>query len=215
MLWSEVFFSLNPERIFFYNLFIYGYTGSSWLHVLSLIAANRGYSLRYMGFSLWWLLSLQSRCSRVHGLPELWLTVLITPRHMGASWTRDWTYVPALVGRFLTTRPPGKSEHFIFVLLQVELECLVGHIWASFISWILRASPCLAQNKIQEQKSIKILNRPSLVLKKSVGNMTSTRWALSCLFRRSFQWSLIGLNNRWISVCNPLCHFLQELLFSI
>ena len=137
--------------------------------MLSLIAASRGYSLRYMGFSLWWLLSLQNRCSRVRGLLELWLMVLITPRHVGASWTRDWTCVPALVGRFLTTRPPGKSEHFIFVLLQVELEHLVGHIWASFISWILRASPCLAQNKIQEQKFVKILNRPFFGSQKECG----------------------------------------------
>ena len=28
---------------------------------------------------------------------------------------------PALVDKFLTTRPPGKSEHFIFVL-QVEFS---------------------------------------------------------------------------------------------
>ena len=42
-------------------LFIYGCIGSSLLSGLSLVAASGGYSsLRCAGFSLWWLLLLQS-----------------------------------------------------------------------------------------------------------------------------------------------------------
>ena len=36
---------------------------------------------------------------------ELWCPGLVAPRHVGSSWTRDQTSVPALQGGFLTTRP--------------------------------------------------------------------------------------------------------------
>ena len=40
---------------------------------------------------------------------SLWCTGLVALRHVGSSWTRDRTHVPALAGKFLTTGPPGES----------------------------------------------------------------------------------------------------------
>ena len=63
----------NPHKrddfFFLINLFIYLYFWLRWVfiavHGLSLAAASRGYSLlRYVGFSLRWLLLLQSTGSR-------------------------------------------------------------------------------------------------------------------------------------------------------
>ena len=60
----------NPERFFFKNLFtLFIYFWLRWVfvavHGLSLVAVNGGYSsLRCAGFSLWWLLLLQSMGSR-------------------------------------------------------------------------------------------------------------------------------------------------------
>ena len=46
---------------------------------------------------------------------KLWHTGLAALRHVESSWTRDWTCVPTLAGRFLSTVPPVKS-HFLFDL---------------------------------------------------------------------------------------------------
>ena len=63
-------------------------------HGLSLVAESRGYSsLRCAGFSLWWLLLLQSTGSRLTGLVAL--------RHMGSSRTRARTRVPCIGRRIL------------------------------------------------------------------------------------------------------------------
>ena len=115
------------------NLFIYLWLGWVFVaaHGLSLIAVSRGYSsLRCTGFSLWWLLLLQSKGSRHAGFSscgtwaqqlwlagsrvqaqQLWCTGLVAPWHVGSSWTRAWTVSLALAGRFLTTAPPGKPEN--------------------------------------------------------------------------------------------------------
>ena len=75
---------------------------------LSLVAASRGYSLLWCaGFSLRWLLLLQSMGSRLSGLHQLWCTDLVAPRHVGSSWTRARTCVPCIGRRILnhcTTR---------------------------------------------------------------------------------------------------------------
>ena len=73
-------------------------------HRLSLVAASGGYSsLRCAGFSLWWLLLLQSMGSRRAGFSscgswaqQLWHMGLVAPRHVGSSWTRDWTRGPCI-----------------------------------------------------------------------------------------------------------------------
>ena len=41
-----------------------------------------------------------------------WCTGLVVSQHAGSSWTRDQTCVPALVGGFFTTEPPGKLDKY-------------------------------------------------------------------------------------------------------
>ena len=75
---------------------------------LSLVAASGGYSLLWCaGFSLQWLLLLQSTGSRCTGFSscvrwaqQLWRTGLVAPRHVGSSPTRDRTRVPC-IGRWI------------------------------------------------------------------------------------------------------------------
>ena len=104
--WSE---SLS---FFFFNfiyLFIFGCVGPSLLHEgFSLVAASGGYSsLQCMGFSLRWLLLLQSTGPRCMGFSscgtraqQLWRTGLVAPQHVGSSRTRARTRVPC-IGRWI------------------------------------------------------------------------------------------------------------------
>ena len=67
---SKFHICINIQYLFL-SLFIY--LGLCWVviavHRLSLVAMSRGYSLLgHAGFSLWWLLLLQSTVSRVLGL---------------------------------------------------------------------------------------------------------------------------------------------------
>ena len=122
---------------FFQNLFIYlfiylfMYLWLRWVFVaacgLSLVAASRGYSsLRCAGFSLQWLLLLQSTGSRhvgsvvvarglqrEHGLQVHRLSSCGTwTQLLQGMWDLPRTGLepvsPTLAGRFLTTAPPGK-----------------------------------------------------------------------------------------------------------
>ena len=95
-------------RLYFYFLFIY-----SWLlwvfvaaHELSLAAASRGSALAVVGG----LFLLQSASSRVRRLPWLWHMGLVAPWHVGSPRQGIKPVSPALQGRFLTTRPPGKPK---------------------------------------------------------------------------------------------------------
>ena len=118
---------MSLDFYFFFNfiyLFIY-----SWLHWvfvaargLSLHVASRGYSsLQCAGFSLQWLLLLQSTGSRHAGFSSCGLRA---PERRGSScgaraqllrgmWDLPGPGLepvfPALAGGFLTTAPPGKS----------------------------------------------------------------------------------------------------------
>ena len=89
-----------------------------------------------MGFSLWGLLSLQSMVSRQCQLSSrgTWAQLL------HGLWDLPGLGIelvsPTLSGRFLTTKPPGKSPIFFFNLYWnglVELgvltigDCLNGH----------------------------------------------------------------------------------------
>ena len=62
------------------------------------------------GFSLCWLLLLQSTSSRMRGLQWLWHTSLIALHYVESSWTRDRTHVPC-IGRWVLNHRtlPGKS----------------------------------------------------------------------------------------------------------
>ena len=48
--------------------------------------------------------------SSFHGISQArileWVVISVS---RGSSWPRDWTHVSCLVGRFLTTGPPGKT----------------------------------------------------------------------------------------------------------
>ena len=103
---------------------------------ISLAAASRGYSwLRCMGFSLRWLLLLQSSGSRragsvavAHGLNSCGLQSLerrLSSCGARAEFLRSmWDLPgpgfepvsPALAGRFITTVPPGKPPGITFEL---------------------------------------------------------------------------------------------------
>ena len=110
--------------LFSFYLFIYFWLPQVFVAArgLSLVTAIEGQSLlQCMGFSLRWLLLLQSMVSRAHRLwqlqlahskvcaQQLWCISLVTLMHVGSSWTRDQTHTPALAGGFLTTGQPGKS----------------------------------------------------------------------------------------------------------
>ena len=109
--------NMSDFRLYFIFFFF------SWLHWvfvvahgLSLVAANGGYSsLRCAGFSLRWLLFLQSTDSRRTG------SVVVAYRlscsaACGISPGPGLKPVsPALAGRFLTTAPPAKSLGSTFI----------------------------------------------------------------------------------------------------
>ena len=52
--------------------------------------------------------------SRACGVQQLGCTGLVALLHVGSSWTRDRTHVPALAGEFLPTEPPGQSHRSHF-----------------------------------------------------------------------------------------------------
>ena len=93
----------------------FGSTGSLLLHVgfLQLWQVGAILQLRGMGFSLPWLLLLQSmgsQCSGsilvAHGFQRMGLVV---PLDVGSSRMRDQIHVPCVARQILTTGPPRKS----------------------------------------------------------------------------------------------------------
>ena len=95
-------------------------------HRLSLVAASRGCSLlRCVGFSLQWLLLLQSTGSRRAGFSSCGSWALerrLSSCGTGLSCSTACGIFldqgsnpcpPALTGRFLTTAPPGKSPQML------------------------------------------------------------------------------------------------------
>ena len=102
---------------------------------LSLIAARGDYSsLRFSGFSSWWLLLRQSTGSRRAGFSGccmwaqyLWCKGLVAPWHVESSQTRDWTHVP-WIGRRIPIHCATK-------------EVCDGISWVIFPSWFNQKSP--------------------------------------------------------------------------
>ena len=106
------------------KLFIYAfiYLWLHWVFVaacrLSLVVASWGYSsLWCAGFSLRWLLLLQSVGSRYAGISscgmwaqELWHTGLVAPWHAGSSRTRARTRVP-YIGRWILNHWATREAH--------------------------------------------------------------------------------------------------------
>ena len=128
---------------FFFNKFIYLYLfiyfWLCWVFVvvrrLSLVVASRGYSLlRCAGFSLQWLVLLQSTGSRRRGFSSCGTWALERRLSSCGTWALllhgMWDLPgpglepmpPALAGGFLTTAPPGKSLAVLF-LHTLWIEC--------------------------------------------------------------------------------------------
>ena len=95
---NDVFFFF---LIYLFNLFIFVCTGCLLLCAWAFSSCGEGgySSLQCAGFSLQWLLLLQSMGSRVQA-QELWCTGLVAPRHVGSSRTRARTRVPC-IGRWI------------------------------------------------------------------------------------------------------------------
>ena len=93
-----ILYDLRGQLLFFLEIYLFWLC---WVFVaackLSLAAASGGYtSLQCAGFSLRWLLLLQSMGSRHAGFSScgtraqsLWVAGLAAPWHVGSSWTRD------------------------------------------------------------------------------------------------------------------------------
>ena len=92
-------------------------------HGLSLVMESGGYaSLQCAGFSLWWLLLLQSTGSRRTGFSScgtqsqyLWCTGLFAPWHVGSSRTRARACVPCIGRRILNHCTP-REVPLVFIL---------------------------------------------------------------------------------------------------
>ena len=86
---------------------MWGCTGSSLLHELSLVVASRGYSPVAVGG----LLIVVASAVAVPGLSSTGLRVmhgLLVLRHVGSSGSGIKPMSPALACGFFTTEPPGK-----------------------------------------------------------------------------------------------------------
>ena len=122
--WSD---AVSHFQIFFFNFWL------CWIFV----AMSRGYSsLQCMGFSLRWLLLLQSVGPRHTGSVGCGLQALEHKLSRGgarawlpcAMWNlpRSGIGLVSPAGRFLTTGPPAKSHtsRFIFHVFQFYLHCV-------------------------------------------------------------------------------------------
>ena len=102
----------------------------------SLVAASKGYSsLQCTGFSLRWLLLLQSTGSRptgsvvmAHGsraqAQKLWRMGLVAPRNVGSSRTRAWTHVPCIGRRILNCCATREAQHICSWIIVESNNCL-------------------------------------------------------------------------------------------
>ena len=191
--------------MFWINLFISGYAGSSPLHTgFSLAVEGRGYSLVLVGGLLSGPSGWASHCrgfSCGTQAPErrpqkLCCRSFVAPKHMESSRSRDWIPVPALPSRFLTPGPPGKSEkvfclfHFIFWLpygmwelssLTREQTCALAVEGQSPNDWTTGESLCFDFNlKIKKKKTCTLCPLTPEASGRSFGNSpTRGRGSLS------------------------------------
>ena len=110
------------QQTLFFLIYIYIYfLIYFWLHWvfvavrrLSLVAASGGYSsLQCVGFSLWWLLLLQSTGSRRVGFSSCGTRALLLCGMWDLPGPGLEPVPRTLAGGFLTTAPPGKpNKHF-------------------------------------------------------------------------------------------------------
>ena len=91
----------------------------------SVVAASAGCSLAVACSLLIAVASLLAEHGPRSTGSVLWLTGLVALQQVGSSQTRDRTHVSALVGRFLTTGPPGKSLNLELNEAQFDLRGLL------------------------------------------------------------------------------------------
>ena len=105
------------------------------------------------GFSLWWLLLLQSTglqyCSA--RTQYSWHTGFAAPQHVGSSQTRDWTHVLCIAWQILnhwTTRE-APSLDFWWVLSGLSDSCVINVNWR--IGYMTEANEVwrIRQNRIK------------------------------------------------------------------
>ena len=134
-----IFPHLFEILLFFFKYFIYSFIfWLRWVFIavcgLSLVAASGGYSLLWCeGFSLQWLLLLQSTGSRHVGFSscgtrtqylwlagsraqnqQLWRMGLVALQHIGSSRTRDRTRVPCIGRRILNHCTTMEAPRYCF-----------------------------------------------------------------------------------------------------
>ena len=128
LLFVRRFFFSQIKKIYLFLFNFFGCSGSLLLHAGFLWLWQVGYSsLQYVGFSLWWLLSLQSTGSRhvgfhscntwprvtAHKFQSPDLVVVICRLSCSQKWDLPGLGMEpvslALQGGFLTTGAPGKS----------------------------------------------------------------------------------------------------------
>ena len=121
----------------------------------------------------------------------------------GSSRLRDQMSPVLQADSFPVSHQGSQRQHFTFLFFYVSGFWLpIGKQLRLIYFPFLRAFSSLHRIGYKNKNLSWILIDPSLVLRSSVGNKTSTHWAFSCLFFHSFQQCLAGLDKRWtVLVC--------------
>ena len=91
---------------------------------LSLVAESGGYSLVAVHGLLTVATSLVVEQGPREWAQSLWHMGLVAPNHVDLPGPGVEPMSPALVGRFLTTGPPGKSQIYVFLIINHNITDL-------------------------------------------------------------------------------------------
>ena len=113
-------------------------------------------SLWYVGFSLWWLLSLRSTGSRHTGFSScgtraqyLWRTGLVSPQDVGSSQARDPTHVPCIGRQLLNHCATREFPQLLF--LCPALLTKPHPLWPRIRSDLVRESHAQGRSWLSHQ----------------------------------------------------------------